>query len=140
MKERLCKADNGERECNARVIREAFPEQIRLRAWFCKDGVYRVRCRICEEKYTGETGGLLHKRMYKHLYDYEQGAEEASALSKHYMDEHPGQAMQLELIEWIPACGHVDRKCKECVRQRTTDSSINRRSEGAQKIVELHWD
>eukprot|EP00400_MALV-I_sp_L67-5_P001111 gene1111-288_t len=61
------------------------------------------------------------------------------ALTEHYRAEHAGQAMKLKIIDLMPTEGIVDRKCTESVVQRTHESSINRRNEGAGHVGDLYY-
>jgi hypothetical protein len=138
MKQRLCKSDMSQPEAPGIVVQTVFPEQTNLREWRRKDMCYRVRCELCQGVYCGETQTTLQKRMYGHWRELLTENEDASALAEHFMTEHPGQPMQLNLIGTIKTTGYVDRKCTESVWQQLTENSINRRIEGNGTIGNLY--
>ena len=140
IKRRLCKAvttrpDDVKISC---VIKEVFPDQADDPRWIVPDSAYRVQCEHCEQCYSGETVQFLHKRMYSHWHALSKKKEDDSALVEHYLDEHPGLPMRLKLIEQVKTDGYVDRKVMEAVLQATTNSTINRRIEGAGTVGNLY--
>jgi len=138
MKQRLCKSDMSIPAAPGIVAQTVFPEQIERREWLEKDMCYRVRCELCEQVYCGETQSTLQKRMYYHWYDVTSDNQEASALSEHFRNEHPGEPMRLKLLDTIKTKGFVERKCTESVWQQTTENSLNRRVEGNDTVGNLY--
>ena len=153
LKERVCSNGSSTGPETAVVVRECFPHDAEKPIWHRKDLVYRVQCLRSAEQgrrefYTGETQMKLKKRFYYHWHDYirdmdgqlaAQRDDPQSALTEHYRAEHAGQAMKLKIIDLMPTEGIVDRKCTESVVQRTHESSINRRNEGAGHVGDLYY-
>ena len=60
--------------------------------------VYQITCKICREKYCGESSRTLHERLSEHL-RYASQPNKASykeqALATHYRECHPGMPPSL---------------------------------------------
>jgi len=152
MKQAMCRSDVNplDNQRMTPVVRLVFGEEAYEDARFLqKDCVYRVKCSLCQECYTGETKQRLHKRMYGHWRPLHmcrgnnpqepRGKEgQESALTEHYLNHHQGEPMKLELVQLAKTSGFVNRKTMEAVVQATTDSTINRRIEGAGTVGNLY--
>ena len=135
----MCKSDPEVRQLRpGNICRQIFPEQGDESFWYASDCVYRVRCTICGECYTGETKNDVQSRMQQHNNQRGTNLPEKSALTLHYEEVHPGQALMcLEMVDIIKTKGYVNRKITESVVAQTRSSNINRRDEGGQVVGEL---
>ena len=147
MKQAMCRADVNplNHQKMTPIIGSIFGEEHMDDARFLqKDCVYRVKCVHCGECYTGETQQKLYKRIYGHWYplhsDKTSSGKEGqeSALTEHHLNHHKGMPFLLELVEVVKTCGYIKRKTMEAVVQATTDSTINRRIEGAGTVGNLY--
>ena len=73
--------------------------------WHLKDIVYRIKCRICGEHYTGETSQKLQSRMVSHEQSFrarKRGGGEGvrgSGVGDHFANKHPEcDAPEMELV------------------------------------------
>ena len=138
LKQSLTSPNPSIRLCNRQVVREVFDTQLDKGFWYKRDLVYRVKCRRCSLRYTGETKQPLHHRFYYHNYDYVNGNTEESALAEHYAECHPGEPMKLEIIGLYKTNGFVDRKASESVIAQILPSELNRRIEGGGVVGNLY--
>jgi hypothetical protein len=121
-------------------LTNTFPEQHDKQFWNVKDCVYRVKCRLCNSHYTGETQQKLYERFYNHCYCHNTQCNlEDSALAQHYANEHPNEErMQLELVKLYKTYGYVDRKATEAYIAQTLPNDINRVEPGG-GTVPIHF-
>jgi hypothetical protein len=121
-------------------LTNTFPEQHDKKFWNVKDCVYRVKCRLCNSHYTGETQQKLYERFYNHCYCHNtQLSLEDSALAQHYAQEHPEEEnMQLDVVKVYKTFGYVDRKATEAYIAQTLPNDMNRCEPGG-GTVPIHF-
>ena len=101
-----------------------------------KNGVvYAIKCKECEDIYTGETSRNAHTRSIQHMNDAHSNNEddqEKSVLLRHMKEKHDGNNVPFEM-KVIKAYQHdpLGRQCAEAVQIKNVEPSkrINNKTE-----------
>mgnify|MGYP003324695666 CR=1 FL=1 len=103
----------------------------------CKknDVVYVIKCKECENKYTGETSRNAHTRSIEHMNDAASNSseeQEKSVLLRHMNEKHDGKKVDFEM-RVLKAYQHdpLGRQCAEAVWIKNVNPSerINNKNE-----------
>ena len=94
-----------------------------------KNVIYQLECKVCNEKYIGETKRKLHTRIKEHLRATQLG-DMKSAFAEHFSKQHqnikniPDYPFNTTIIE--RADNHTDRLIKEAIWIKKINPKINR--------------